>query len=301
MDKRIPALLSALGATTIYGLNHTIAKVIMPEYIGAFGLVLLRVIGAAFLFWMISFAFPNEKIDRKDFFRIGIATFFGMCLNMLMFIKGLSLSTPINSSVIVTLTPIMVMILSAIFLKEKTTTRKGFGILMGFGGALMLILQSSDRSLNAPNIPLGNMMMFANAVCFGTYLVMIKPMTQKYTTITLMKWMFLGGVLLNLPLTFSEFTAVEWTSLPFEAIWRMAFVVIGTTFFAYLLNIYALKTLSPTTVGAFVYLQPLMGILFATYTGNDALDLTKGLATVLVFSGVYLVTQKKKQLNNTAQ
>jgi len=218
MNKRVLALLAAFSATTIYGLNHTIAKVIMPEYIGAFGLVMLRVVGAAVLFWIISFAYPNEKIDRKDLFRIGIATLFGMCINMLMFIKGLSLSTPINSSVIVTLTPIMVMILSAIFLKEKITTTKGFGILMGFGGAILLILQRSDYTLNTPNIPLGNIMMFVNAMCYGTYLVLIKPMTQKYTTITLMKWMFLGGVILNLPLTFSEFTAVEWTSLPLEAI-----------------------------------------------------------------------------------
>ena len=147
MNKRVLALLAAFSATTIYGLNHTIAKVIMPEYIGAFGLVMLRVVGAAVLFWIISFAYPNEKIDRKDLFLIGIATLFGMCTNMLMFIKGLSLSTPINSSVIVTLTPIMVMILSAIFLKEKITTTKGFGILMGFGGAILLILQRSDYTL----------------------------------------------------------------------------------------------------------------------------------------------------------
>jgi len=294
MDKRVLALLAAFGATTIYGFNHTIAKVVMPEYIGAFGLVMLRVVGAAALFWIVSFFYPSEKIERKDLFRIACATVFGMCINMLMFIKGLSLSTPINSSVIVTLTPIMVMILSAIFLKEKITTKKGFGILMGFGGAILLILQGSNDILNAPNIPLGNIMMFVNAICYGTYLILVKPMTKKYTTITLMKWMFLGGVLLNLPITFSEFTAVAWTSLPFEAIWRMAFVVVGTTFFAYLFNVYALRTLSPTTVGAFVYLQPLMGILFATYTGNDQMDLIKSLATVLVFVGVYLVTQKNK-------
>jgi drug/metabolite transporter (DMT)-like permease len=294
MDKRILAILCALGATTIYGLNHTIAKVIMPEYIGALGLVQLRVVGATALFWITSLFFPKEKIDRGDFMKIGMATFFGMCLNMLMFIKGLSLSTPINSSVIVTLTPIMVMILSAFFLKEKITITKGVGILAGFGGALLLILHVSNFSVNAPNIPLGNSMMFINALCYGTYLVLIKPMTQKYSSITLMKWMFLGGVFLNLPVTFSEFIEVEWSSLPFEATWRMAFVVVGTTFLTYLLNIYALKTLSPTTVGAFVYLQPLIGIMFALYTGNDAIDMIKILATILVFSGVYLVTQKKK-------
>lgn len=294
MDKRILAILCALGATTIYGLNHTIAKVIMPEYIGALGLVQLRVVGATALFWATSLFFPKEKIDRGDFMKIAIATFFGMCLNMLMFIKGLSLSTPINSSVIVTLTPIMVMILSAFFLKEKITITRGVGILAGFGGALLLILHGSNFSVNASNIPLGNSMMFINALCYGTYLVLIKPMTQKYSSITLMKWMFLGGVFLNLPVTFSEFIEVEWSSLPFEATWRMAFVVIGTTFLTYLLNVYALKTLSPTTVGAFVYLQPLIGIMFALYTGNDAIDIIKILATILVFSGVYLVTQKKK-------
>ncbi len=294
MDKRILAILCALGATTIYGLNHTIAKVIMPEYLGALGLVQLRVVGATALFWATSLFFPKEKIDHGDFIKIGIAAFFGMCLNMLMFIKGLSLSTPINSSVIVTLTPIMVMILSAFFLKEKITTTKGVGILVGFGGALLLILNGSNFSVNAPNIPLGNSMMFINALCYGTYLVLIKPMTQKYSSLTLMKWMFLGGVFLNLPVTFSEFIEVEWSSLPFKAIWRMAFVVVGTTFLTYLLNVYALKTLSPTTIGAFVYLQPLIGIMFALYTGNDAIDIIKILATILVFSGVYLVTQKNK-------
>ncbi|MDG2491837.1 MAG: DMT family transporter [Flavobacteriaceae bacterium] len=294
MDKRILALLAAFGATTIYGLNHTIAKVIMPDYIGAFGLVMLRVVGATILFWSVSLFYPSEKIDRPDFFRIGIATLFGMCINMLMFIKGLSLSTPINSSVIVTLTPIMVMILSAIFLKEKITIKRGTGIFIGFGGAALLILQGNNEMLNAPNIPLGNIMMFANAMCYGTYLVLIKPLTKKYSTITLMKWMFIGGVFLNLPITFTEITEVSWTTLPFEAIWRMAFVVVGTTFCTYLFNVYALRTLSPTTVGAFVYLQPLMGILFATYTGNDQLDLIKCAATVLVFIGVYLVTKKPK-------
>lgn len=292
--QRFIAILCALSATTIYGLNHTIAKVIMPKYIGALGLVQLRVVGAAILFWTVSLLFPKENIDRKDFIKIGIATFFGMCLNMLMFIKGLSLSTPINSSVIVTLTPIMVMILSAFFLKEKITITKGIGIFVGFGGALLLILNGSNFSVNAPNIPLGNSMMFINALCYGTYLVLIKPMTQKYSSITLMKWMFLGGVFMNLPITFNEFIEVEWSSLPFEATWRMTFVVVGTTFLTYLFNVYALKTLSPTSVGAFVYLQPLIGIMFALYTGNDAIDFVKILATILVFSGVYLVTQKRK-------
>ena len=296
MDKRFLALLAAFGATSIYGLNHTIAKVIMPYYIGANGLVLLRVLGATFLFWGIGYFFPKEKIDRSDWGRIFIAAAFGMCFNMLLFIKGLSLSTPINSSVIVTLTPIIVLILSVIFLKELITPKKIIGIALGFAGAITLILYGNSFTFNAPNIPLGNALMVGNAFCFGVYLVMVKPLALKYNTITLMKWMFPLGVLMNLPISISEFSEVDWMGLPWEAVWRMGFVVLFTTFFAYLLNLFALKEVPPTTIGVFTYLQPLIAIIYASITGNDQMDGIKTLAAILVFGGVYLVTRKPKKV-----
>ena len=140
MNNRILALFAALGATTIYGINHTVAKVIMPHYIGPFGFIMLRVVGATVLFWLVSLWMPKEKIDRKDYPRVFGASLLGMCINMLMFFKGLQLSTPINSGVIVTLTPIIILILSAHFLKERLTGFKYLGILLGFSGALLLIL-----------------------------------------------------------------------------------------------------------------------------------------------------------------
>ena len=153
MDKRTLALLAAIGATTIYGLNHTIMKVIMPDYIGPYGLVLLRVISASILFGVLSLFYPTEKIDKQDYLRILTATAFGMCLNMVFFIKGLSLSTPINSSVIITIMPIIVLLLSAVFLSEKITWLKLFGIIFGFAGAITLVLYGSAFTKNAPNIP----------------------------------------------------------------------------------------------------------------------------------------------------
>jgi drug/metabolite transporter (DMT)-like permease len=214
---------------------------------------------------------------------------------MLMFFKGLQLSTPINSGVIVTLTPIIILILSAFFLKEKLTLFKFLGIVLGFTGAIILILYgNTTQVLNAPNIPLGNTMLLINATSFGAYLVMVKPLTKKYSTITLMKWMFLIGIFYTFPVTYSEFSEVSWTTLPFEAIWRMGFVVVGTTFMTYMLNVYALKTLPPTAIGAFTYLQPLITILYAVITGNDILDGVKILACLLVFVGVYLVSKKGK-------
>ena len=295
MKSRALALLAAFGATAIYGMNHTIAKVVMPHYIGPFGFIMLRVVGACILFWLVSFFIPKETIERKDFLRIAFTALFGMCINMLMFFKGLQLSTPINSGVIVTLTPIIILILSAFFLKEKLTQLKFLGIVLGFIGALLLILYgSSTKVINAPDISLGNTMLLINAVSFGAYLVMVKPLTKKYSTVTLMKWMFLLGVIYTFPFTITEFIEVSWKTLPFEAIWRIGFVVVGTTFLTYMFNVYALKTLPATTIGAFTYLQPIITIVYAVITGNDILDGVKILACLLVFLGVYLVSKKVK-------
>ena len=217
-----------------------------------------------------------------------------MCINMLMFFKGLQLSTPINSGVIVTLTPIIILVLSAIFLKERLNLLKVLGIILGFIGAILLIIYGNTiKAINAPNVSLGNIMLLINAISFGTYLVMVKSLTKKYSTVTLMKWMFLLGVFYTFPFTINEFMEVSWNSLPFEAIWRMSFVVLGTTFLTYMLNVYALKTLSATTIGAFTYLQPIITIVYAVITGNDILDSVKILACGLVFLGVYLVSKKR--------
>ena len=295
MNNRVLALLAAFSATTIYGMNHTIAKVVMPHYIGAFGFIMLRVLGAAVLFWTVSLFTPKEIIERKDYFRIIFGALLGMCINMLMFFKGLQLSTPINSGVIVTLTPIIILILSAFFLKEKLTSMKFLGIILGFSGALLLILYgNTSQVVNAPNVTLGNSMMLINSICFGSYLVIVKPLTKKYSTVTLMKWMFLLGIFMTFPITYSEFSEVSWNTLPFEALWRMAFVIVGTTFLTYMFNVYALKTLPATTIGAFTYLQPLITILYAVITGNDILDGVKISACLLVFLGVYLVSKKAK-------
>ncbi|MBT7683148.1 MAG: DMT family transporter [Cryomorphaceae bacterium] len=293
MNKRNLALIAAFLATSIYGINHTIAKEVMPIYIGSSGFIMLRLLGATSIFWLISLFAPKEKIERVDFLKIIFASILGMCINMLAFFRGLELSTPINSGVIITLSPVLVLILSYFFLKEKITIKKILGILIGFSGAVFLILNSSKTGINAPNIPLGNSFFLLNASAYAGYLIIVKPLTRKYNIFTLMKWLFLIGLILSTPITFNQFIEVKWTELPWFAIWRMGYVVIGTTFLTYLFNIYALKKLSPTTVGSFIYLQPIITILFALITANDTLDTTKILSCILVFIGVYLVSFKK--------
>ncbi|WP_339836230.1 DMT family transporter [uncultured Maribacter sp.] len=292
MNKRLLAIIAALGATTIYGLNHTIAKGIMPHYVQPFGFIILRVLGAAILFWLISPFGPKEKIERKDYLRMIFCAFLGMGLNMLVFFKGLSLSTPINSAVLITTTPIVVLVLSAIILKEKISSRKILGIGIGLLGALGLILYGSELRQDAPNIPMGNFLIFLNSIFYGSYLVVVKSLITKYHPFTFMKWLFSLGVLICLPFGYQEFIQIEWTTLPFEAYWGIAFVILGTTFCTYLFNIFALTQLKASTLSAFVYVQPLVGIGYAILTGQDKLTLVKVVAACFVLAGVYLASRK---------
>ncbi len=294
MNQRALALLAATVAGGIYGVNHTIAKGLMPEVIQPFGFIFLRISGATLLFWLVSLFFPSEKIERSDWMRIIACAFFGMTLNMLMFFKGLSYSTPINSSVVITIVPVLLLIMSAVFLKEKITWKKSFGIFLGLIGTLLLIFFGLKTQVNAPNIPLGNILFVINAISYSTYLIIVKPLVSKYSSITLMKWFFLFAFIINIPICINEFVSVEWAQLQSDSILKLSFVVIGTTFFTYLFNIYALKQLKPSTIGAFIYLQPILATSYAVLVGADKLTTLRIFAAALIFLGVYLSTRKSK-------
>lgn len=294
MKPRILALIAAFSASFIYGVNHTIAKGLMPKVIEPFGFILLRVSGAAILFWIISLFYQREKIDRKDWGRLVLCAIFGMVINMNMFFKGLELSTPINSSVVITLSPVLLLILSALILKERITITKGVGIAIGLGGALLLVLFGAKTQTNAPNIPLGNLFFIVNAASYALYLIFVKRLVLKYSSITLMKFLFLIAFFINLPIGWSQFIAVEWIELSASEIWQLGFVVVGTTVLTYLFNIFALKQLSPSVIGVFMYLQPLIAVMFAVFTGADHLSTIRIIAGSFIFLGVYLASRKKK-------
>lgn len=294
MNPRILALFAAFAASFIYGVNHTIAKGLMPDVIGPYGFIVLRVSGAAIIFWFLGAFYKTEKIQKRDWLRMIGCAFFGMVLNMLMFFKGLSLSTPINSSVVITLAPVLLLVLSAIFLKEKITWLKTIGIGLGLLGALLLILFGLKTQVNAPNIPLGNLLFIVNAASYSVYLIMVKPLVARYSSITLMKYFFLFAFFMNLPVGYTEFSRIAWSSLSIITMAQLAFVVVGTTVLTYLFNIYALKQLSPSTIGAFIYLQPLLAAIFALLAGADTLTPLRVVAALLIFTGVFLSTYKNK-------
>ena len=293
MSKRNWALIAATMVSLIYGVSFTIAKDVMPTYIKPFGFILLRVFGATILFWLISFFGPTEKIQLKDFPRIIAAAFFGVALNMLTFFKGLSFTSPISAAVIMVTTPIIVLILSTIIMKEKMIKRKIFGILLGLFGTGFLILYG--RSIgNAANAPLGNLLVFINAVSYAFYLIIVKKLMDKYNAFTFVKWIYTFGLLMVLPFGWSEYQEIQWATIPIYVLWEIVFVVLFTTFFTYLFNLVSMRELKPTTVSVFIYLQPLFATIFAISVGKDELTFVKIVSAVLIFVGVYLVTQKKK-------
>tara|TARA_X000000950_G_scaffold146451_1_gene180920 strand:- start:36 stop:698 length:663 start_codon:yes stop_codon:yes gene_type:complete len=215
-----------------------------------------------------------------------------MGLNMITALNGLYNSTPINSAIITTLAPIFIFLISVIIVKEKITKRKYVGVFIGFCGTLTLILLNEKSVSSALNINLGNFYLFINSISYALYFVLVKPLTKKYNMITIMKWLFLFSIFINMPFGLIEFTEINWVEISGVSLLKISYVVICTTFLVYLLNLYALKNLKASTVGMFIYLQPVIGILFAIYRGADELTLADISSVLLVFTGVYLVSNK---------
>ncbi|WP_040280588.1 DMT family transporter [Psychroserpens damuponensis] len=294
MNSRKFAIFAVFTVQLLYGLNYTIAKFVINEgFVKSFGFSLLRVTGAAILFWVLSLFLKKEKIDRKDYFTFFLGAIFGVGINMLLFLKGLELTSPIHASVIMTTTPIIILILSSIFLSEKVTKLKILGVFLGFcGGILLTVLGKSTRT--GDNVLLGNTFIFLNCISYGIYIIIIKKLTAKYHPFTFIKWLFLFGIILILPFGYTEVAEIEWhTFTPY--IWfSIIFVIVGATFGTYALNPLALKSLKASTVGVFIYLQPVIAGVFAILMGIDNVSPVKVIAMALIFAGVYLVSKKPK-------
>ncbi|MAX79105.1 MAG: EamA family transporter [Crocinitomicaceae bacterium] len=300
MDK-FKAHFALLLANLIYGINYSVAKGVMPDYVKPFGFIFLRASGSVLLFWLISLAMKWEPIAKKDIPRMFLAGVFGVAVNQLLFFKGLNITHPINASIMMTSSPVLVLVISALLIKEKISARKVFGIVLGLTGAVLLILFKGGNLSGAPQLAfdsdtaLGDALVMLNAISYGTYLVIVKPLMQRYSAVTVIRWVFTFGFCVVIPFGFGEFTEIEWVTLPTPIIWSIVFVVVGTTFLAYLLNIFALGKIMPSTASIYMYTQPLFATLIALYFGNDSLSITKIIAAVLIFVGVYFVSVKREK------
>ena len=298
MNPRSLAIIALFIASIIYGVTFTIAKEVMPLHIKPFGFILLRVGGAAIVFWFLGLFVKAKSIEKSDYKKIFVAAFFGVGLNMLTFFKGLSYTTPISASVMMVMSPILVLIFASILLKEKIIPRKILGVIIGLVGAIILIVYGNTASSNPENMMLGNFLVFINAASYAMYLVLVKKLIVKYNPIVFVKWLYLFGLFFVLPFGFSELLEVQWQEMPTNIYLKAAFVVLFTTCITYLFNLFALSKLKPTTVSVFIYLQPVIASIYALIVGSDSLNIIKISATGLIFFGVYLVT---KQVQNSAK
>ena len=293
MVKIILAHLFLLFANLIYAINYSFAKDVMPTFIMPSGFILLRVLGAFFLFFLLHKIFIREKVEAKDLLRLVACGFFGVAVNQLFFFEGLNLSTPINASIIMTINPIIVIIISFFMLKESFGIKKIFGVLLGLVGAGILILNNGEIDLSN-NLRTGNILVLINASSYAFYLVIVKPLMTRYNPITILTYIFGFGILFVLPFGYNELWNVNWNIIPKTIFWQIIFVVFCTTFLAYLFNAYALKNLNPTTVSIYIYIQPVLASVFAVFWGIDKINNEKITSALIIFIGVYLVSQQNR-------
>lgn len=295
MSPRVLAHISLFIVALFYGANYLVAKGLMPDVVGPSGFIVLRVTGAGILFWAL-YALNYERVERRDLVRLAFCGLTGVAMNQLFFFNGLSNTSPVNASIIMTSNPILVLIASAFILKTAITSRKIIGIVLGALGAItLLLLSSADNSATVSWQ--GDLMVFINAMAYGVYLVIVKPLMGKYKPITVVAWAFFFGWLVVVPVGISQASAIQWSELSTKHVMGIGYVIVCTTFLVYLLNIFALKHVMPTVVSVYIYLQPLLAAVFAFvyayYGGEDFTgDITwpRVLCALMIFVGVYLVS-----------
>lgn len=280
-----------LTVSLIYGLNYSIAKIAMLESIPPFAFIFVRILGATVLFWLIGMFQKSEDIRyKRDWIRLLICTVLGVVINQLLFFKGLSMTSTISASVIMTSNPIIVLVASYFILKELVTKLKLTGILFGSAGAVLLILHG--EIIWEEGSFLGDLFIFLNAASFGMYMVLVKPLMARYKPITIIKWTFLFGSILIIPIGFGEFDKVDWINLPVNAWLSLFYVIVFTTVISYVLNLWALKRVSPTVVSYYIYLQPFFATLVAVLFLEEIIEIKTMVYALMIFIGVFMVSRR---------
>ncbi len=278
----------------LFGANYTIAKVVMPTYMLPLGMIALRVPAATLLFWLFhSWVARHVTPSQSDLVRFFASAVFGVAINQIFFFKGISLTSPMLASVIMTSTPIIVLVVSYFILREKITWLKFTGILLGACGAVFLITAKGTDFSNSTF--LGNVFVLVNAFSYSIYLVIVKPLMQKYDALTVIKWVFLFGSFMVIPFGFTDLLEAPWHEFT-PAVWlSIAYIIIGSTFLAYLLNVWSLKTVNASLVGYYIYLQPIFATFIAMLVRNDTVETTQLLFALMIFAGVFLVSYSPRK------
>ncbi len=287
--------LACFVAYAIFGINIIVCKDLTgSQLISPLALFCLRSLGAGALFWIISLFLPRERVERRDYLPIFAASILGFFLTQVSFLVAIKDITPIDCSIMLTLSPIYTMFIAAIAIKEPITWKKAGGVALSFCGILYLILNSTTRSGGATETQLsGVLWMLVNGISFALYLGIFKPLIAKYSVVTFMKWIFLFAALLALPFSATEVATLDYTSFPAHILLELGFLVMFSTFITYFLIPIGQKRIRPTLVSMYSYVQPIIAIAASIMVGMDTLSWQKIVATITVFSGVIVVSYSK--------
>lgn len=286
-----------LAANILFAINMPVSKYLLPLHVTPEALTIMRMAFAAVMFWISSLFVPYQKVPPKDLALLFVCALCGVGFNQGLFIWGLNSTSPVDASIIATAVPIFVMILAALILKEPITGKKASGVLLGVAGAVSLILQANQAGSQGGSLG-GNLMITFSGFIYSIYLVLSKPLTARYSAVTMMKWMFLFSTLAVMPFTVGHILqtpAFHHPTPDYGELGALLFVLFGATFVPYLLIPMSLKRIRPTTVSMYNYVQPIIASLIALLAGQDKLSFGKFLSAALVFLGVYLVTQSKSR------
>ena len=293
MQRDKSAHLSVLAANVIFALNFSVVKSVTPGLIGPFGLNVARVLVTTLLFWSMSLFEKGGLLpDRRDVPRLVLCALTGVVLNQLLFIKGLSMTHSTHASLLVLSTPIVITAVAFVVLREPVSWLRALGLLLGVTGAGLLILEGG-RSKEGTDVVVGNILVFLNAFFYSFYFVLVKPLMGRYSPFQIIRWMFTLGSLVIIPAGWREFTQAEWQSFTSTQLAAVAFVVLGATFLAYLLNIHGLRRLNASAAGSYIYLQPLIAAIVAVLFLGETYTPLKGLSAILIFAGVFLVNKRQ--------
>lgn len=293
INTNIQGHLFALTANIMWGLMAPIGKSALQEF-SPLSVTTFRMVGAAAAFWILSIFCKQEHVNHRDMLTIFFASLFALVLNQGVFIFGLSLTSPIDASIVTTTLPIITMIVAAIYLKEPVTNKKVLGIFVGAIGALTLILGSNSSGAGGSSI-WGDLLCLLAQLSFSIYLTVFKGLSQRYSAVTINKWMFIYASMCYIPFSYHDVAAIEWTTISASAIWQVSYVVLGGSFIAYICIMTAQKLLRPTVVSMYNYMQPIVSSIAAVLMGMGVFGWQKGLSIGLVFLGVYIVTQSKSR------
>lgn len=292
MQKKTTAHLALLGTNIFFAINYTAVKyLINHQLVKPFGLNLVRVGITAILLWLIFLFKPaKSKIYKTDLLRFGLCALTGIAINQLLFIKGLSLTYSIHATLLMLTTPILITLMAVWFLKERMTIFKIVGLLLGLGGACILIF-AGEHSGNAKDVIWGDILILVNAISYTIFFVLVRPLMKDYNPIVVIRMIFTIGFFIILPFCFTEFAEIPWNAYSFLDITILALIVFGGTFLAYLFNVYGIKILGASIAGSYIYSQPLFAAAIAMIFLGEELSMYKVVAAVLIFLGVYLANR----------